>query len=437
MGLAYEGEKMDRGLITIGKPKIRNEQNKTVLYASVNDNGQKKELTYIVDERYGCYLTTERSDAFVTSLLYHAMVKGYDIKWETPCTGQLIYQLETYYIPVCSKEIPFMKQIKLQGATTKENLICAGAVGTGFSCGVDSSYTLHKYLNTKYPDYTLTHVVFTDCFTADKSREYQEEFLEQNYALLPPRAEELGVEFIFIQHNVDKNFSIGRFKDKTCGDITDGGLYCLKYCSLAMALKKLFGCYYFASGFPMEQFSFQKYDSAYYDSFTLPMISTDALKFYSDGMEVSRLKKLEAIADWDFAQKYLQVCAWDQEGNCGRCEKCIRTMSELYSIGKLELYSKRFPTEDYKKHMNQRWAYVLMQARRKHYFEAAIIKNMKSHGKKIPVMAYFLELFYSIMESVRIRLKNIRWARRIYRKYHLDKVLYGRSTEKYEQTDCK
>lgn len=402
--------------------------------ARVLENGQEKELTYTVSDQFAQYLTTERSDAFVLVLLYYAMFRGYDIQWEVPCTEQLIYQLTTYYIPICAKEISFMHRIALKGKTTSETLPCAGGVGTGFSGGVDSSYTIYQYLQPMFPENRLTHLLFTDCFTVDFSEEYQKDFLEKYLHNLPLQAEELGLDFIFVQCNVDTLFSIGRYQDPVCGEIKDEGLFTLKYCSMAAALQKLFKIYYFSGGVSPSDFTFRTYDCAYYDMFTLPMISTNALRFYSAGMEVSRLEKVETISDWEFAQKHLQVCAWENEGNCGHCGKCLRTMSELYALDKLDCYDQRFPVENYKRHLSRRYARILMQARKNHIFEKDIIAKMKETGKKIPVLSYLLCPFYTLAEGIRLSLKNIRWARKIYRRFHLDKLLYGRSTEKYTQS---
>lgn len=61
-------------------------------------------------------------------------------------------------------------------------------------------------------------------------------------------------------------------------------------------------------------------------------------------------------------------------------------------------------------------------------------RNVFETGKKIPVLSYLLCPFYTLAEGIRLSLKNIRWARKIYRRFHLDKLLYGRSTEKYTQS---
>lgn len=421
-------------LLKIGSPKVELQGGRALLIAPINDCGTEKYLSYSVDKKYAKYLVQERSDAFVTALFYYAMIKRLNIEWETPCDEQLIYQLKTYFMPIYISEFPFMHQIELIGKVTTEQLESAGGVATGLSNGVDSTYTVKKYLNKIIKTYKLTHVLFTDCFTTDNSLQYQEDYLKNYLGTLPDCAKELGLEFIFVQFHPDVEFSIGHINDKKRGVIQDVGLFTLKYCSMAMALKKLINIYYFSGGLSPSDFSFRENDMAYHDIFTLPLISTKEQWFYSTGMEVSRLKKVEYIADWEYAQKHLQVCAWDNDKNCGHCSKCLRTMSELDAIGKLDLFSQRFPVRDYRKNYAKRMGYVKMEARKGHIFEIDVLNKMQNKGKHIPFSSNFWCVRYLFIEYLRVRLRTLKWARKIYRKYHLDQKLYGRSTVAYSQS---
>lgn len=425
---------MHNNTLIIGKPFVITDGTHSALKAQIIDAGETKDIEYRVDSRWGHALTPERSDAFVVALLYYAMVNERDIEWETPCNERLIYQLETYFIPVYAKEIPSMHPINLKGPTTTELLPCEGGVATGISNGVDSSYTIHKYLSPRYQTNKLTHLVFTDWYTTDNSDENRALFVEQNLAILPQAAKSLNLEFIFAEFHPDMQCSVGHIQDPVCGEIQDVGLFTLKYCSIAMALQKLLSIYYFSSGFSVTEFTFQEPDTGYQDLFTLPLLTTQAQSFYSTGMEVNRIEKVREIADWDYAQKHLQVCLRDNDVNCGACSKCIRTMSELYALGKLQLFNDRFPVGDYLKHLPQRFAMVLVEARRGHVFEEDILATMRKEGKKVPVGAYLLFPCYAVKECIRVNLRTRRWARKIYRRFHLDKVLYGRSTEGYAQS---
>jgi hypothetical protein len=62
-----------------------------------------------------------------------------------------------------------------------------------------------------------------------------------------------------------------------------------------------------------------------------PLWSSDSLEFIHDGCEATRVQKVALISKYDIAMNSLRVC-WtnpDSIYNCGKCEKCIRTMINL------------------------------------------------------------------------------------------------------------
>jgi hypothetical protein len=65
------------------------------------------------------------------------------------------------------------------------------------------------------------------------------------------------------------------------------------------------------------------------------MASTGAMQIRHDGAGFSRSEKLRALGDWPAALDNLRVC-WqgpDHDRNCGRCEKCVRTMLNAAAVG--------------------------------------------------------------------------------------------------------
>ena len=65
--------------------------------------------------------------------------------------------------------------------------------------------------------------------------------------------------------------------------------------------------------------------------------STEQTEFVHDGCEIGRAQKVAAIAKSDIAMGTLRVCWRNPDGayNCGKCEKCLRTMINLYAAGAL------------------------------------------------------------------------------------------------------
>jgi hypothetical protein len=81
-----------------------------------------------------------------------------------------------------------------------------------------------------------------------------------------------------------------------------------------------------------------------------PNYSSSDLRIHHDGIDLSRLQKIALIADWPIALQNLRVCNQFEQYepdrlNCGRCEKCLRTMLGLLVIGKLQ-ESRAFPITD-------------------------------------------------------------------------------------------
>jgi hypothetical protein len=71
---------------------------------------------------------------------------------------------------------------------------------------------------------------------------------------------------------------------------------------------------------------------------TDPRTSTSAMTITHDNEQSRRLDKLRQLADWPAALDLLDVCSsWrerDRPGvNCGRCEKCQRTMASMVAVG--------------------------------------------------------------------------------------------------------
>jgi len=70
-----------------------------------------------------------------------------------------------------------------------------------------------------------------------------------------------------------------------------------------------------------------------------PLYSSSGVELRAEGFGPSRLEKVASIARWPVARRNLIVCFEGPlpEGrlNCGRCEKCLRTMTALLTVGAL------------------------------------------------------------------------------------------------------
>lgn len=76
--------------------------------------------------------------------------------------------------------------------------------------------------------------------------------------------------------------------------------------------------------------------------------STTDMTVIHDDITLSRLEKTAMLADWDLALHNMRVCNFPDNGdvlNCGRCEKCARTMLALTVLDKLA-ESRAFAAND-------------------------------------------------------------------------------------------
>jgi len=69
-----------------------------------------------------------------------------------------------------------------------------------------------------------------------------------------------------------------------------------------------------------------------------PYYSSSQLQVFHHGAYMTRLERTRLVADWPVGLDNLRVCVNDVRGtgNCGTCEKCIRTKLTLVALGKLD-----------------------------------------------------------------------------------------------------
>ncbi|MDJ0687657.1 MAG: hypothetical protein QNJ41_04025 [Xenococcaceae cyanobacterium MO_188.B32] len=72
-----------------------------------------------------------------------------------------------------------------------------------------------------------------------------------------------------------------------------------------------------------------------------PLYSNTNLQIRHENAALSRLDKTKLVGEWDVALKHLRVCnekeSYSQgNSNCGKCEKCVRTMTALLALGILD-----------------------------------------------------------------------------------------------------
>lgn len=408
----------------------------------VNPNTNKKELKecyFEFETSYKEYICNERSDAFIMGLLTTAMENNMDIEFEAPISEQLYYQMMTYYIPMVSKynsTYP-MHNISLIGPYESKVIENEKAVATGCSGGVDSFYTIVKHgKNSATNEHKLTHLIFNSCGTGDDVKERIISVYKDNMKYLLDLANECDLKLIYCFNNLYE------FYKKPLDSFVT--FFTTVYGAAAYALQKLISVYYASSGYPITDFYFDLskvhgYDPSSFDVFTLSCMNTENIKFYSSGMECSRIEKESYISNDKSVMKYLKVCNLDEYKtekmeylNCSECPKCLRTMAQFYALGKLDNFKEIFNVEHFLK--NKSRSFGKMMALNKKLFVDEMKIEAKKNNIKIPFFAYiYVYFWYKPIEFLRKVFRNSLFARKIYYKLNLDYKLDGYRGSNYEK----
>ena len=78
-----------------------------------------------------------------------------------------------------------------------------------------------------------------------------------------------------------------------------------------------------------------------------PEYSSYGMRIRHRDYELSRLEKVKVVSEWDAAFQNFRVCLANvsDQLNCGKCEKCVRTMTELTALGVLHK-TRAFEADD-------------------------------------------------------------------------------------------
>jgi hypothetical protein len=349
-------------MIKIEQPEIINNERESILQTYLTIDTRREPVWFKVDKKYGRYLCYERGDAFLIGILNYAMRNKHDIVSEAPISEDLYYNIETYLVNAVASYNNLFYRTSITAPVASSPLPCAGAVGTGISCGVDSLHSLICQTNLKFTKHNITHLAFNNVGSHGEG-EKAEELYRQRLNPVKEFAKEYNFELVSGDSNIMNVIEQEHFKSHTYSSI-----FCV-YC-----LQKLYSVYYYASaGYQYHEFSLVELPESSpgrYEMLLLPLLSTHSLRIYSEGEGLTRLQKLNSVVTYEPSYKYLNVCL-KTVNNCNRCEKCVRTILGIDALGSLEKYKNVFDIDYYYK--NQKWYLQQMlyqMARKKHdYYE--------------------------------------------------------------------
>lgn len=331
-------------MIHIERPFIKTDAEYATLTAYITIDDNRQPVWFKVEKKYSSYLCDERGDAFLILVLNYAMRHGHDIVSEAPIGEYLYYNIDRYLIDALADYNPHFRRTRINAPVDSSSLSCARAVGTGISCGVDSMYVLAEELKDKFPLHKLTHVMFNNVGSHGEGVHGRQLF--QSKKQRPQEiANNLNLELIFGDSNAMDVVVQNHFFTHTYSSMF--AVFCLQ---------KLFSVYYYASSASKyHEFSLVddgKRGSGSYEFLSLRCFTTDKLTILSQGESKSRLEKLRTVVKYHPAYQYIHVCL-KADNNCGKCEKCVRTLLGIDALGELDNFKESFDIDYYRK--NRSW----------------------------------------------------------------------------------
>ena len=313
------------------EPNEKANRHKLASKISIDDVDKQSEIEifFEVPTEYASALVDDRCDAFVVLILHRALSKGYNIVSDVPMSSDLLFNIKEFLLPALMNNGPYRISIDIP---KKHPMKHGKGVGTGLSCGVDSFHAIKTFINYNDADFKLTHLCINDVGAFNAIYESPELAKKESYKRSSSAAEMIGLPLIKTYSNADLIFHQNHYLTHFFSSLF-----------AVMCMGKLFKTYIYASaGHPLSKIDLNNWwnkDSDDYELLLLRYFSTRSLQLYSAGEMLTRLEKIEIISDYDVAKKHLYSCTY-KDKNCGICDKCIRNLTALDAIGKLD----EFPT---------------------------------------------------------------------------------------------
>jgi hypothetical protein len=346
-------------MIKIGKLETVETSTGIRLQAHVNIDAKATQLTLDVDKQWGEYLVTEVSDAFLWSALRYAMIHCHDIDVATPVSEQFLHNITEHYLPCLQLTDPTVHKPAITTPPSPgDNAFSFGkGVGASISCGVDSLYTVKKYLDSPYPSLNLTHLFLT---TQGLFGQYVNPLQSRNAIFDRGRkvSAHLNLPFVNVISNISAVFPQNY-----------GNAPAYSTMLSVLSLRKLFCVYHYASGYDIGHFKISNNsyeDCSLFDLLITNVLTVPGFRLYHSGGEMTRAQKTKYIADFEIAKKYLSVCVRDGEKNDNICLKCRRTLLHADMMGVLNDFKDVFDIDYYLKNKADYFRYLCTQGTSKY-----------------------------------------------------------------------
>jgi hypothetical protein len=257
------------------------------------------------------------ADAFLIVCLTTAMERGLPLVVEAPVSGRLLAAARSTVQDIYRCWFPELTKVPIQaGERHADSALRASSAATFFSGGVDSFYTAYRHLDE------ISTLVLVHGFDLPLGKAALRAKVSERLTAV---AAVMGRRLVEIETN--------------CRDLTDRFVswpdhqFGPALASVAVLLGGIADRVFIPSSE-----TYAHLDPCGSHPLLDPLWSTEEVQILHDGADASRKEKIELLAQHPQTLSSLRVC-WenpDDSYNCGRCEKCIRTMINLETAGALE-----------------------------------------------------------------------------------------------------
>ena len=299
--------------------------------------GRKLTLETTVYSRWQEFFTTDRLDGAVVQLLPTAMRLGENIKVEGAISAELAWLLETNGIPLLAT-LKNMRTVRIEAREYTTTPLCNPKfdAAMGFSGGVDSFSALFDLLKRPNLGPKLDVLMFND-FSSRRRRD--PEATELDVSRVRNLAQRLELEFCEIRSNIAEIDVVGYGLAHSTSNV--GG---------AFLLAGLFRTFIVASGYDAQMLGKDQNYAGSIEPAVLQYLSPPGRQAYLFGSNKTRVAKTREIVDEPEVQSGLDVCLSRSINhlNCGKCEKCLRTLAAVEILGKLDKFEGLFDLHAYR-----------------------------------------------------------------------------------------
>jgi hypothetical protein len=258
---------------------------------------------------------------FAASLLLPSMKQGTDLIIDGSISGQLYAGMHAVMEEVLKWDIG-LRPISIEAEALVPDPPRPQRSASFFSGGVDSFYTYLKHRNDPLETDQVTAFILVNGFDIDR---HNLQLWDRALANVKSVAKADDVELMVVRSNIQ-----AVVEPMLVWDYSHGG--CLA--AVGLFLRGAFSQIYIPSTHSVSE------QIPWGSNLALDgHWSTESTRFIHDGTEATRLEKVVSqIARSPLALEHLRVCFANEKGayNCGRCDKCLRTMINLFIAGVLE-----------------------------------------------------------------------------------------------------